>query len=156
MIGTHTTINTKTFVKELKKLSPKIEVFQQACPLLVPIVEEGELDWEGLNLILDKYFVNLKKEHIDSLILGCTHYSLIEKNIQKAIGKNVKIISEGKETAKKLKNYFKRHQEIEKKLSKNKTRQYFVTDLNSRYLQMAKLFLGNQLRPEEKLSLVEI
>jgi len=156
VIGTYTTIKTKTFVKELKKLSPKIEVFQQACPLLVPIVEEGELGWEGLDLILNKYFINLKKEQIDSLILGCTHYGLIEKNIQKAVGKNVKIISEGKETAKKLKDYFKKHQDIEKKLSKNKTRQYFVTDLNLRYLQMTKLFLGSQLRLEKNLSLVEI
>ncbi len=156
VIGTHTTINTETFVKELKKLSPQIEVFQQACPLLVPIIEEGELDWEGLNLILDKYFSDLKKEQIDSLILGCTHYGLIEKNIQKTIGKNVKIISEGKEVAKKLKDYFKRHPETEKKLTENKTRQYFVTDLNPRYLQMAKLFLGSQLRPEENLNLVEI
>lgn len=156
VIGTYTTIHTRTFVKELKKLSLKIEVFQQACPLLVPIVEEGELEWEGLNLILKKYLKNLKKEQIDSLILGCTHYGLIENNIQKAIGKKVKIISEGKETAKKLKDYFKRHPEIEKKLSKNKTRQYFMTDLNSRYLQMAKLFLGDQFKNKEKLNLVEI
>lgn len=152
VIGTYATIQSNAFVKEINKALPKIEVFQEACPLLVPIIEEGEVDWEGLNLILEKYLKPLKKKNIDSLILGCTHYGLIKNNIQKIIGDKVKIVCEGEQVAIKLKDYLRKHPEIEKKLSKDLKREFYVTDLNDRYQKMADWFLGKK----NKLNLVNL
>jgi len=152
IIGTYTTVQSKAFVKEAKKELVKKQVFQKACPLLVPIIEEGEIGWKGLDLILKKYLRFLKEKKIDSLILACTHYGLIKKNIQKIVGSRVKIICEAEETAVKLKKYFYKHPEIEKKLSKEFRRDLYITDLNKRYQKMADWFLGGR----NKLNLVAL
>ncbi len=156
IVGTYATINSEAFVHEIAKISPNIKVFQQACPLLVPIIEEGELNWKGLQLILKKYLRPLISKKIDSLILGCTHYGLIQTQIKKIIGKNVRIIDEGKEAAVKLKRYLSVHPEIENKLSKKGMRQYFVTDINDRYRKMTKYFLRNNWRKRDQLVLTSI
>lgn len=145
VMGTYATVSSGAFVREIKKVFPKSKVVQQACPLLVPIIEEGEWDWVGLKLILKKYLLPFKKNKIKSLILGCTHYGLIADKIQAVVGKKVKIISQGKETAEKLKDYLKRHPEIEKKLTKNRQIEYWVTDLNEKYKKMAERFLGQKI-----------
>ncbi|MDO8610420.1 MAG: glutamate racemase [bacterium] len=156
VIGTRATVISASFVKEIMKMNSELQVFQQACPLLVPIIEEAEIEWEGIELILMKYIKELQKNNIDSLILGCTHYGLVEKQIQKAVGNNVHIFSEGTIVAKKLKSYFNNHPEVESCLSKNNQRIYYVTDVNERFKKMMKLFLGNQINDEDRLQLVRI
>lgn len=156
VIGTYATIISKSFEKELKKCNTDIQVYQQACPLLVPIIEEGEVQWKGLDLILKKYLEPLKKKNIDCLILGCTHYGLIDDKIQSLVGKEIRIISEGKFTAQKLKEYLKRHSEIEKLLTKGKKRTYYMTAVNDRYKKMVKLFLGSQFKKEGRIQLGRI
>lgn len=145
IIGTYTTIGTKAFIREITKVSPKTKVFQMACPLLVPIIEEGEIDWLGLKMILKKYLRPLTKRKIDTLILACTHYGLIADKIQAVVGKNVNIITEGQETAIKLKDYLQRHPGVEKSLTKNRQREFFVTDLNERYKKIAQMFFGRKI-----------
>ena len=142
ILGTYTTIESQSFVRELKKISPNIHIFQQACPLLVPIIEEGETDWEGLDSILDKYLKTILRHDIDTLILACTHYELIEKKIRERVSGKIKIISEGKVVKEKLKTYLIRHPRIEKKLEKKGTSIYYVTDLNDRYQQLAGRILS--------------
>lgn len=142
VMGTYATIISKKFIRELRKFDKTIQVYQQACPLLVPIIEEGEIHWDGLDSILKKYLTPLKKEKIDSLILGCTHYGLIDRKIETMVGKKIKIISEGKVTAEKLKNYLQRHPEVKKRLSQGVTRECYFTDCSIRYKKLAKLFLG--------------
>lgn len=156
VIGTYATVESKAFIKEFKKLAPKISVYQKACPLLVPIIEEGETEWKGLELILQRYLKPLKAKKIDNLVLGCTHYGLITSKIAEIMGKKVNITSPGRAVAVKLKDYLKRHPEIEKKLSRTPSRKYFVTDLNKRYIKLIKLFLGNQFCPKDKLELIQI
>ncbi|MFA6005631.1 MAG: glutamate racemase [Patescibacteria group bacterium] len=156
VIGTYTTIESKSFVREIHKVLPKAHVYQQACPLLVPIIEEGELEWEGLCLILEKYLRPFSKKKIDSLVLGCTHYGLIEKIIQKIIGPHVSLISEGSVVAQKLKEYLQLHVEIATKLSKTGRRSYYATDLNVRYEKLTKFFLGSEFRKTDRLQLVHI
>jgi glutamate racemase len=145
VIGTYATIESQAFLREIKKILPKTKVFQQACPLLVPIIEEGEINWIGLKLILKKYLEPLKKQKIDSLILGCTHYSLIKKQIRAVIGSKIKIICEAEQAALKLRKYLQNHSELEKKLSKKASREFYVTDLNKRYQKMANWFLGEKI-----------
>lgn len=151
VIGTTTTIESNVFKREIGKLASHAEVYQQPCPLLVPIIEEGELAWEGLNLILHKYLRELKKKRVEKLILGCTHYGLISSSIKKEMGKNVAIVNVGKAVAEKLKVYLVRHPDIEKHLGKHKTRKYFVTDLNNRYHTLVKFFLKDSAGARLKL-----
>jgi len=145
VIGTHATINSKSFVLEIKKLSSKIKVFQNPAPLLVPIIEEGEVDWPGTEMILKKYLNPLITKKIDTLILGCTHYGLTTEKIKKIIGPKIFVITEGKEVAVKLKEYLNKHKEIEMFLSKKRNKKYYVTDLSERYKKMAELFMNGVL-----------
>lgn len=140
VVGTRATVKSGSFVRELKKLNKQIRVLQKATPLLVPIIEEGELRWKGLELILEKYLSVFKKNTQQALILGCTHYELIEKKIKKQLGKTV-VIGESKAVAEKLVDYLKRHPEIEARLEKQGQRQYYFTDANPRFLKLAKFFL---------------
>lgn len=142
VVGTTTTIESKAFVREIKKTMPRVQVYQQACPLLVPFIEEGiHRDSRALRLILKDYLSNLIKKNIDALILGCTHYELLKKEIQRVVGKKIKIFTEGKVAAEKLKDYLSRHAVLEKKLDKKRKVSYFVTDLNPNYQKLMKLFL---------------
>ena len=124
---------------------PHLYVYQQACPLLVPFIEEGiHKDNRALRLVLKNYLNSLTKKKIDALILGCTHYELLKKEIQKVVGQKVKILTEGKIAAEKLKEYLSRHAELEKKLEKKKKVSYFVTDEEPNYKKLMKLFLKSR------------
>lgn len=143
IIGTKTTINSKAFVREITKVLPKAQVFQQACPLLVPYIEDSGRNKKILQLILEEYLIGLKKKNINCLLLACTHYEIIKKEIQVMVGSKIKVISEGKIVAEKLKDYLKRHPEIEKKLEKKKQISYFFSDLNQNYKKLMSLFLND-------------
>jgi len=151
IIGTKATVNSGAFVREINKLLPDASVHQQACPLLVPFIEDGSKNNKVLKPILKEYLDGLLKEKIKTLVLACTHYEVIEKEIQKIIGREIKIISEGKIVAKKLGDYLKNHLEIEKKLEKHKKIEYYVTDLNPDYEKIIKIFLGKGLNKNEIL-----
>jgi len=92
VIGTRATIRGQAYLKELKKLDPEIEVFQQACPLFVPLVEEGWFDDPLTNLIVYRYIQPLVASQMDTLILGCTHYPILKEAIRKVTGPNVRLI----------------------------------------------------------------
>lgn len=156
VIGTRATVNSGSFVRELKKENPKVQVFQKAGPLLVPFIEEGEVEGPILESVLGRYIIPLIEEKIDSLILGCTHYGLIKFAIKKVVGPKIKVISEAEIVAKKLKEYLKKHPEIEKILEKDKKRQFFVTDYSLRYENLVQLFLGKHFKNHHKLELVSL
>lgn len=141
VMGTYATVISKKFVKELRKFDKNIKVFQQACPLLVPIIEKGKMHWEKLDPILKKYLEPLQAKKIDSLILGCTHYGLIDKEIEKIVGRDIEIISEGNVTALKLEEYLARHEEIEINLDKNKQRVFYFSNNYDKYSKLAERIL---------------
>lgn len=156
VIGTKATINSGAFVREIKKTLPSALVFQQACPLLVPFIEEGVNKHEKIiRLVLKEYLDDLIKKNIDTLILACTHYEFLKKEIQKIVGPKIKVISEGKIAAEKLKDYLLHHSDIENRLAKKKQSSYFVTDLSQDYKKLMKLFLESHWR-ETKIKLVKI
>ncbi len=141
VIGTEATVKSETLKYELIKQNSNLKVYQSACPLLVPIIEAGEMRWVGLDLILKKYLKPLKEKNVDTLVLGCTHYSVIKKEIAKVMGSKVKIVSEDDIIGFKLKNYLLRHPEMEKKLSKKRKRYYFTTSYSQNFNEIAKIFL---------------
>lgn len=148
VIGTEGTISAGAYIREIKNLNPRIKVFQQTCPLLVPIIEAGEHNWEGMDLILKKYLKPLIDKKIDALILGCTHYPIIKNKIKKIVGKKIKIVSQEEIIGLKLADYFKRHPEIEEKLSKTNKEIFLTTDLTERFKKLGSKFFGKKISPE--------
>lgn len=149
VIGTESTVHSGAFKRELKKLNPEIKVFQIACPLLVPIVEAGKQNSKASDLILKNYLNLLVKRNIDTLILGCTHYEILENKIRKIIGPKIKIVTENKIVAEKLKDYLRRHPEIKRTLTKNKSIDFFTTDVTDKFKILGSQFLGRTILPKK-------
>ncbi len=149
VIATKGTIISDAFQRELKKLDSQIQIFQQACPLLVPIVEAGKQDSKNTEMVLRNYLKSLINENIDTLVLGCTHYGFLEKPIRKIMGDKIKIISEGEIVAGKLKDYLKRHPEIEDVLAKNSKIEFLTTDLSDKFKTLGTDFFGKPINPKK-------
>lgn len=105
VIGTNATIESGAFGKKLKDKFGDIDIYSAACPLFVSLVEEGWTEGEVPELVAERYLTPLLAENIDSLILGCTHYPLLDSVIKNIVGDNIKIIEPGKEAAKLLKKF---------------------------------------------------
>lgn len=127
--------------------------FSKACPLLVPFIEEGELKNRALKIIIKKYMRPLKYR-VDTLILGCTHYPIIENLIKKETGNKVKFVNPGKTVALSLKNFLIEYnlQNVKKKVGK---REFFVTDLTAGFAKVSELFLGKSIKRTLKKVAVE-
>lgn len=107
IIGTRATIRSNIYRQTIGAARPDYSVFQEACPLLVPLVEEGWLNKRETKMILRRYLHSLKNKQIDTLVLGCTHYPLLQGLIQARIGKGVQLIDSSIETARHLKEFLK-------------------------------------------------
>lgn len=150
IIGTRGTIKSDAYKKELNKRTKKeINVFQEACPLLVPLVEEGMTKGVLTNMLLKKYLRPLKHANVDTLILGCTHYPLLQKEIKRIMGRKCNIISSSEAGVKAIGDYFERHLDIEKSLSRNGNRTYYTTDSSDRFEKLGSVFLGEKIKSEK-------
>jgi glutamate racemase len=152
VIGTRATVESGVYEQELHKLNTELKIFCQACPLLVPLVEE---DWVGkpeTNMILKKYLRSLKTKNIDSLILGCTHYPFLKKDISRIMGKNCHVLDAPAIVADKLSDYLKRHPEIEGRLDKNGQRAFFTSDDPHRFRVLGGKFLGRRIAKVQNIS----
>jgi len=150
VIGTLATINSGSYSKEINRLNRNISVSGQPCPLLVPLVEEGWLDDYVTILTLKKYLNNLIAEKIDTLILGCTHYPLLEKTIQSVMGPDVQLIDSGKETAKEVKSLLIKNGILNNsgRVQENK---FFVSDIPAKFEEIGSRFLGQELNNVERV-----
>ena len=142
IIGTRATIESKVFERELVKRNFTGEILTGACPLLVPLVEENWIKRPETKTILKKYLQPLKTSNIHILVLACTHYPVLYKEIKYAIGHKVFVLNPPEIVSKKLKDYLMRHPEIEIKLSKNKKRLFYTTDNAQRFSEFASRFLN--------------
>lgn len=140
ILATQGTVNSKAYIRELKKLKSKTKVFQVPAPLLVPLVEYGGLKWAVP--ILKEYLSSLLDKKIEALILGCTHYPILKRQIRKIAGKEIKVFSQDEIMPLKLQEYLKRHPEIEKKLSKRGKRIFFATDIMPQLAILAGEWFG--------------
>lgn len=141
IIGTRATVDSKVYEKEISKFNPRAKVYSKACPLLVPLIEEGWHTKPEAKSILKKYLKPLKSTNIDTLIMGCTHYPLMEKDIKKIMGKKINVLPSGKIVAESLKEYLQRHPEIEKKLSKNGKRTFLTTDDPAKFKKFVEKYI---------------
>lgn len=112
IIGTPGTVRSGVYKKKLSELDKTLKIFAQACPLFVPLVEEGWVKEKITKDVAKKYLDYFKKDKIDSLILGCTHYPLLKDVIASAVGKKIKIINPAEAIAKNLKEFLEKNPAI--------------------------------------------
>ncbi len=152
IIGTNATVSSKAYDREISKLNPKIEVRGKACPLFVPIVEEGWMNHE-IGLLAAKEYLNvLQRFAYDTLVLGCTHYPLLKHTIQNVVGDKVKLIDSGIETAKQVKSILAEINLLNNSKEKP-NRKYFVSDLPHRFKEIGEMFLGQKIKSIAKIDL---
>ncbi len=106
VLATRATIKAGSYTKKIHAIIPDAEVFTQACPLFVPLAEEGWHDDPITNLIAFRYLQNLKADDVDTVVLGCTHYPLIKTSIQRVFGNHVSLIDSGEAIALQIENDF--------------------------------------------------
>ena len=143
VIGTRATINSKAYEKSIKEINIKVKIISQACPLFVPLAEEGFINHPASKLIAGEYLKIYKNSKVDTLILGCTHYPILVKLIQRVVGKKIKLIDSALPTAKVLKKLLQ-----EKNLLNNGSKKpqlkFYVTDAPERVYKIANLFFDNK------------
>jgi glutamate racemase len=151
VLATKGTVNSESYVIEIKKFYPEANVFQVACPLWVPIIENNEHLNSGADYFVKKYINELleKSDKIDTIILACTHYPLLIEKIREALPKGIKVLSQGEIVAKSLIDYLERHKEFDDHLSKNGQRAFYTTDDTIEFNSKAELFLGRTLESEK-------
>jgi glutamate racemase len=146
VLATKGTVDSGTFPREIKKLSRNANIFQNSAPILVPLVEEGEV--KNALPFIKKYLQLFLNKKLDALVLGCTHYPIFKGQIKKLLPKNIKIISQDEIIPKKLKDYLVRHKKLEKKLSQKHTAKILVTDLTESIKKLSSKWFGSKTKPK--------
>jgi glutamate racemase len=143
VIGTEATIQSGAYTRALKEVDAAIEVYSRACPLLVPLVEEGWTNNQVVDMTVKAYLGSLKQSGIDTLILGCTHYPLLKKAIRKFMGRRVRLVDSAEETAREVEKALKRSL-LTRKKGKG-VHSFFVTDAPDRFVKVGRRFLGEKV-----------
>ncbi|MDD3907947.1 MAG: aspartate/glutamate racemase family protein, partial [Bacteroidales bacterium] len=148
LIGTPGTIQSGSYPIEVHKLFPDIILTGEACPLWVPLVENGEQESEGAAFFVKKNLNNLfaKDSEIDALILGCTHYPLLLPLIRRFIPKGVKIISQGEYVTESLISYLQRHPQMAERCSRNGSCCYLTTESVEKFEESASFFVKHKIK----------
>ncbi|MDO5394975.1 MAG: glutamate racemase [Bacteroidales bacterium] len=144
VFATPGTIASKSYDLEIAKLHPGFTVTGHACPMWVPLVENGEADGDGTDYFIAKDVNALMKADplIDSIILGCTHYPLLYKKIRPLVDERIRIIPQGEIVADSLADYLRRHPEMDSCLDKGADATFMTTERADRFASMAKIFMG--------------
>jgi len=144
IIGTQATVNSEAYTHAIRACAPDVQLFSRACPLFVPLAEEGWIDHPVTRLVAKEYLFPLTLEKIDTLILGCTHYPVLRAAIESAVGPGVGLVDSGEATA----------IEVERVLDANVLRnrsperphlQFFVSDIPSKFAEVGERFLGQSM-----------
>lgn len=147
ILGTNGTVQSQSYPIEIEKFFPEIKVYQHACPLWVPLVENNEYASAGADYFIKKDLNDLlnNSHEIDTILLGCTHYPLLLKKIEKFLPKHIKIISQGEIVALSLADYLIRHKALEAKCSKKGQLSFFTTDSTSDFDRHSAVFFGKKV-----------
>lgn len=144
ILATAGTVSSGSYPIEIKKFFPDVKVYQEACPMWVPLIENNEHHSHGADFFVKKNIHNIfeKGEKIDVVLLACTHYPLLKEKIEEYLPVGVKLLSQGEIVADSLKDYLHRHPEIEKKCSKNGQQLFYTTDSAQDFGNHARLFFN--------------
>jgi glutamate racemase len=151
ILGTQGTVLSQSYPIEIQKFFPEVTVWQQACPMWVPLIENNEHLNEGANYFVEKYIQQLLQQNanIDAILLACTHYPLLYPKIKAALPANIQVIMQGNIVAQSLQNYLQRHPEIEAKCTQNGRQAFYTTDDDSIFEQQATLFYGSEIKAKQ-------
>jgi len=152
VIGTQGTINSRAYERAITAAAPDAQITALACPLFVPLVEEGWLDTKVTRLVAEEYLEPFNKTHVDTLVLGCTHYPLLKSVIGSVVGRDVRLIDSAEETAAEtavtLKEAGLAHAET------NSARYRFIaSDAPEQFLRVGGRFLGSSIDRVETVTL---
>ncbi|MCL2329202.1 MAG: glutamate racemase [Bacteroidetes bacterium] len=150
IFATGGTVSSKSYEIEIKKLFPSVNVFSHACPLWVPLVENGEAQSDGADFFVKQEVDALlrKNSEIDTILLACTHYPLLFEKIRKHTPAHIRIVNQGGIVAESLCNYLQKHPEIEQQCEKNAKIQFFTTENSEHFNAIASLFWGEEIWSE--------
>ncbi|HUR67438.1 MAG TPA: glutamate racemase [Chitinophagaceae bacterium] len=147
VLATNGTVASNSYPMEIAKFFPGLKVYQEACPMWVPLAENSEYDGHGADFFVKKNLHNIfeKGGQIDVILLGCTHYPLLKKKIEEYLPVGVKLISQGEIVAQSLATYLQRHPEIESNCSKTGRRDFYTTDSTNDFDNHAQAFYGEAI-----------
>lgn len=147
VFATEGTIKSESYRLEVKKLFPEVTVTGQACPMWVPIVENGEYDKPGADYFVKDSIDKLlsKDPEIDTIILGCTHFPLLYDKIRKYTPEHISLIPQGHYIAESLADYLQRHTDMDDRLTKGGTCQFFTTESSQKFSENASIFLKENI-----------
>ena len=139
VLATAGTIKSESYPLEIHKLFPEIQVSGTACPMWVSLVENNESQDEGADYFIRKYIDQLlsKDPQIDTVILGCTHFPILLPKIRQYIPDHISVIAQGEYVAESLKDYLKRHPEMDAKCTKNGNCQFYTTEAEEKFSESA-------------------
>ncbi|MGB7924087.1 MAG: glutamate racemase [Pyrinomonadaceae bacterium] len=152
VIATEATVKSGAYARAIAKLEPEAHVIERACPLFVPLAEEGWAEADEARSIAARYLGELKEESIDTLVLGCTHYPILRRVIQDAVGEHVRLIDSGEAAAHDVKALLKAGGLSARRAGANAARErnlcddldhFYVTDAAERFSRVAERFLGS-------------
>ncbi len=152
VIGTQGTINSRAYERAIAAVAPDAQIIALACPLFVPLAEEGWLDTEATRLIAKEYLAPIAEGDVDTLVLGCTHYPLLKEVIGKTVGRNVRLIDSAAETAAEtavtLRDAGLAHEETD-----DARYRFIASDAPEQFLRVGQRFLGSSIDRVETVTL---
>ena len=157
IIGTRTTTESGAYEREIKNLSSNIRVYATACPIFVPLAEEGWTENEVAYLVAREYLTGLIDKNVDTLLLGCTHYPLLKKVIAETMGFDVNIVDSAIPIAREVKKNLERlglTREVPAENSRNRKLKFFVTDDPKSFVRVGEPFLGLEIDDVEHVDIV--
>jgi len=152
IIGTERTIKSRAYERAISALNGQISVFSRACPLFVPLVEEGWLNNEAAFVTAKIYLEPLKEQGIDTLVLGCTHYPLLKPVIGQIMGQGIRVVDSAIETAKEVLQILI-DKDLLRKVNSSPSYQFFVSAEPEKFSRVGEMFLK---RPIEPLNVIEL
>lgn len=152
VIGTRGTIASGAYERAIRALDPQVRIAAKACPLFVPLVEEGWLDSEASRLIACEYLTPLTRARVDTLVLGCTHYPLLKPLLGAVMGEDVRLIDSAEETAAETARTLAAL-DIEAEQGSGATYRFIASDAPEQFLTLGQRFLGEAIDHVETLAL---
>jgi len=148
VIGTRATIRSGVYERMIAASSPGAKVISAACPLMVPLVEEGWFTRKETKMIVRRYLNPLKLKQVDTLVLGCTHYPMLSSVIQPRIGRRVKVIDSSEAVAEELKTFLNRKKYLDGTLKNSAPSRFYVSDITEAALDTAEMIFGRKIHLE--------
>ena len=147
VLGTRGTVKSESYLIEINKFFPDVEVYQQSCPMWVPLIENNEHESEGADYFVKKYIDELLEQSptIDTILLACTHYPLLAPKIKQILAPQVQLVAQGDIVADSLVAYLARHPEIETLLAKDANQTFYTSGDTEAFNAHASVFLGTAL-----------